>query len=86
MNFSNIGFIAAILTSIAFIPQVIKVLKYKQTEGISLWMYLIFVSGVLCWIIYGALINDMAILLANVVTFCLALPVLIMRIINKKTS
>ena len=84
MNYiSHIGFIAALLTSMAFVPQVIKVIRDKQTDGISLPMYLIFVSGVVCWIIYGLLIKDMAILTANVITFSLAFPVLIMVIKNR---
>ena len=87
MNYTiNIGFIAAFLTSIAFIPQVIKVIRDKQTEGVSLSMYLIFVSGVFFWIIYGFLIKDMAILIANTLTFSLAFPVLIVVIKNKGSA
>ena len=87
MNYTiNIGFIAAFLTSIAFIPQVIKVLRDKQTEGVSLSMYLMFVSGVFFWIVYGFLIQDMAILIANTLTFSLAFPVLIVVIKNKSSA
>ena len=87
MNYTiNIGFIAAFLTSMAFIPQVIKVIRDKQTDGVSLPMYLIFVTGVICWIIYGLLIKDIAILVANVVTFSLAFPVLIMVIKNRSSK
>lgn len=82
-HINHIGFIAACLTSMAFVPQVIKVIRDKQTDGISLPMYLIFVSGVIFWIIYGLLIKDMAIIMANVITFSLAFPVLIMVIKNR---
>jgi MtN3 and saliva related transmembrane protein len=78
-----VGFIAAFLTSMAFIPQVIQVIRDKQTDGISLPMYLIFVTGVICWIIYGILVKDMAILIANVITFTLAFPVLIVVVKNR---
>ena len=48
-----IGFVAAFLTTIAFIPQVLKVLKTKSVEGLSLTTYLLYISGVFLWFIYG---------------------------------
>ena len=87
MNYTmNIGFIAAFFTSIAFIPQVVKVIRDKQTEGVSLSMYLIFVTGVICWIAYGALVHDVAILAANIITFIFAFPVLIVVIKNRRSK
>ncbi len=73
----TIGFIAATLTTIAFAPQAFKVYKTKQTEGISLLMYIFFVSGVILWIIYSYLVKDIAVFICNIVTFLLAFPVLV---------
>ena len=67
-----IGNIAAILTSVSFLPQAIKILKTKDTKSISLPMYIMFVVGVLLWLIYGFLRNDIPLILANIVTLSLA--------------
>ena len=75
-----IGPLAAILTTISFIPQVIQVLKTKNTEGISLGMYALFVSGVFLWLIHGIMIQDWPIIGANAVTFVLASIVLYTKI------
>lgn len=79
----NMGFVAGFLTTVAFVPQVLKVIRDNQTEGISLAMYLIFVTGVVCWVIYGVIIKDTALIIANVVTFSLAFPVLVVVIKNR---
>ena len=63
-----LGNIAAILTSVSFLPQAIKTIKSKDTSGISLAMYIIFVMGVLMWLIYGILIQSIPVILGNMVT------------------
>lgn len=75
-----IGPLAANLTTISFVPQVIQVLKTKNTEGISLGMYALFVSGVFLWLIHGIMIQDWPIIAANAVTFVLASIVLYTKI------
>jgi MtN3 and saliva related transmembrane protein len=75
-----IGPLAAILTTISFVPQVVQVLKTKNTEGISLGMYALFVSGVFLWLIHGFIIQDLPIIAANAVTFVLASIVLYTKI------
>lgn len=75
-----IGVIAAFLTTLALIPQVIKVVKTKKTEGISVVMYIMQVSGILLWAIHGYMIGDIAVLVANIVTFILASTVLVYKI------
>ena len=83
-HYMGIGLVAGFLTTIAFVPQAIKSFKTKNTEGISLLMYLCFVSGVVLWMLYGVLVKDIPILLCNIVTFIFSSPVLICIIINKK--
>ena len=75
-----IGFFAAFCTTIAFLPQAIKVYKTKSTKDISLYMFLIFTIGVLSWLIYGLIINDLPVTLANAVTLILSLFILTYKI------
>lgn len=67
-----IGNVAALLTTISFLPQAIKTIRTKDTGGLSLPMYLLFVTGVALWLIYGALNHQMPIILGNLVTLILA--------------
>jgi len=84
MTLINItGTIAAILTTVSFVPQALKTLKTKQTHDISLFMYVLFIAGVLMWLIYGLLIKSLPIILANAVTMCLIIPILIMKLIYR---
>ena len=69
---SLIGNIAAALTTFSFLPQALKTIKTRDTGGLSFPMYLLFVTGVLLWLIYGALNNQMPIILGNLVTLILA--------------
>ncbi|WP_315074628.1 SemiSWEET transporter [Clostridium intestinale] len=78
-----IGSIAGILTTLAFIPQVIKVVKTKDTKSLSLGMYSMQVVGVFLWLIHGIVIRDMALVVANAITFCLSLVILVHKIIYK---
>jgi MtN3 and saliva related transmembrane protein len=81
MEYSLIlGYLAATCTTFAFIPQVIRTIKTRSTKDISLPMYLIFSFGVLFWFIYGILIEELPIMLANGITLVLAVIVLIQKI------
>lgn len=71
-----IGSIAGILTTLAFVPQVIKVVKTKDTSSLSLGMYSMQVVGVFLWLIHGIVIHDMALIAANSVTLCLSAVIL----------
>ena len=75
-----IGFFAAFCTTIAFLPQAIKVFKTKSTKDISLYMFIIFTIGVLSWLIYGLIINDLPIILANAVTLILSIFILVYKL------
>jgi MtN3 and saliva related transmembrane protein len=78
----SIGIIAGTLTTIAFLPQVIQVLKTKSTDDISLVMYVVFITGVAFWLLYGILLGAWPVIIANIVTFILALIVLVMKLRN----
>ena len=75
-----IGFFAAFCTTFAFLPQAIKVYKTKSTKDISLYMFLIFTIGVLSWLIYGLIIKDLPVILANAVTLILSFFILIYKL------
>jgi MtN3 and saliva related transmembrane protein len=75
-----IGFIAAILTTFAFVPQVLRVWRTRSTSDISLGMYALFTVGVALWLVYGILIESWPVIVANLVTLLLAGSVLVMKI------
>ena len=85
MNVEIFGYIAAILTTAAFLPQLIKTLKTKKAEDVSLVTLIMFIVGVLCWIIYGYKISSIPILLANLITLLLNLLILISKIYFSKS-
>ncbi|WMW81669.1 SemiSWEET transporter [Undibacterium cyanobacteriorum] len=79
----SIGFIAAFLTTSAFIPQAWMTWKRKRAEGVSLGMYCIMVSGVICWLIYGLMLGAMPIIIANLISLALSAFILAMKLIYK---
>ena len=75
-----LGYLAATLTTVAFLPQVIHLYKTKDTAAISTWMYSIFSTGVFLWLIYGCIIEAWPIVVANAITLLLSLCILWMKI------
>lgn len=75
-----IGMLAGILTTIAFVPQVLHVYKTRSAKDISFGMYAIFVSGVLLWLVYGWMIMALPVIIANAVTLVLAVAILVGKI------
>jgi MtN3 and saliva related transmembrane protein len=60
-----IGLIAGAITSVSFIPQVIKGYQTKKLEDVSYFMYVILIIGLILWLIYGILLEELPIILAN---------------------
>ncbi|MBN2521132.1 MAG: SemiSWEET transporter [Bacteroidales bacterium] len=75
-----IGFIAAIFTTVAFLPQAIKIIRTKDTKSISLFMYIILNAGIILWLIFGFLILELPVILANLVTVIFTLTILFFKI------
>lgn len=75
-----IGLIACLLTTGAFLPQIIKTVKTKETKDISLSMYIIYIVGVLVWFVYGFMIEETAILIGNTFSFIFGMIMLIMKL------
>jgi MtN3 and saliva related transmembrane protein len=80
MSITLLGVIAGLLTSCSFIPQAYKVIKTKRTHDISLPMYSLCTIGVLLWLAYGMLIQDIAIVLTNGITFVPTLIILMLTV------
>jgi len=74
-----IGLVGAFCTTISFLPQVIKTLKTRKTRDISLLMYVVLAVGLLLWFVYGLIIKDLPIIVANAITFSLVIIVLILK-------
>jgi MtN3 and saliva related transmembrane protein len=76
----TVGGIAGALTTLSFIPQVLKIHRERHAGGVSLGMYGIFALGILLWLIYGLLIVSPSIIAANAVTLALALTVILLKL------
>ncbi len=73
-----LGLAAATLTTGSFLPQVVRLWRTRNADGISLLTFTIFAAGVASWLVYGCLIHSVAIIAANVVTLVLALAVVVL--------
>jgi len=77
------GIIAAILTTIGFMPQVYKTLVTKDVKSISLSMYVVLFVGIIFWLVYGILIDRFAIKIANTVSALLIGTMIVLKIIYR---
>ena len=84
INIEFFGYFAAVLTTAAFLPQLIKTLRIKKADDVSLITLIMFILGVGSWIIYGFKISSFPILIANIITFILNLFILISKIYYAK--
>lgn len=80
MQTELIGFAAAALTTLAFVPQAWLTWRTRAASGVSLGMYSIFTTGVALWLMYGLMLDAWPIIVANTITLVLALFILLMKI------
>lgn len=78
----TIGLLAATLTTLAFLPQAIKVCRTRKTDGISLTMYALFTLGVATWFAYGLYVGSRPIIFANSITFVFATIIFSLKLRN----
>lgn len=84
MDFHTIiGLTAGFCTTVAFLPQAIKTWKTKSAKDLSLGMYSIFCTGIILWLIYGFLIDDLPVILTNVASLILATSILYFKLSYK---
>ena len=77
-----LGMAAGTLTTISFLPQVIKTWKTRSTRDISSGMFTLFCAGIFLWILYGLSISSLPVIVSNVVTFILACIILALKLRN----
>lgn len=75
-----VGMVAAVLTTVSFVPQVWHSFKTRDVSGISLPMYSIFTVGIALWLAYGILLQAWPLIVANGITLCLAGAILQMKL------
>jgi MtN3 and saliva related transmembrane protein len=78
--FTFVGFVAGMLTTVAFLPQVLYTYRKRSAEGRSYTTLITFSAGVLLWFIYGLHLRSWPMILANGVTLVLQLPLLLMKL------
>lgn len=80
MSATWLGLLAGLLTSLASLPQVIKTWRSRHTRDLSLWQPLLLSLGVALWLIYGMLINDIPLILANIIPLACNLALTVMKL------
>lgn len=75
-----VGSLAALCTTLAFVPQVIQIWRSRSARGVSLPMYVMFTMGVILWLAYGVMLASIPIIVTNAVTLCLAISVIVMKL------
>ena len=84
MNIDIFGYLAAILTTAAFLPQLIRTWKTKSAEDVSISMLLMFITGLLFWILYGWKTRTFPVLFANLITLILNLSILFLKLLYQE--
>ena len=76
----SLGYAAAILTTLSFVPQAVLTFRTRRTEGVSLGMYSAYTLGIFLWLLYGIGLGMWPIIIANTITFVLAAAILVMKL------
>jgi MtN3 and saliva related transmembrane protein len=72
--------VAATLTTAAFVPQALHIIRLKETRATSLFMYVCFATGVALWLVFGIMIANWPIIVSNAITLVLALAIIAMKL------
>jgi MtN3 and saliva related transmembrane protein len=75
-----IGLVAAVCTTVSFVPQLVRVWRLRSAREISLFMFLIFSLGTFLWLLYGIFIHSVPVILANAITMALSLAILALKL------
>jgi len=76
-----LGYLAASLTTLSFVPQALLTLRTREVHGISAAMYSVFTIGVALWLAYGWRLGEWPIIIANAVTLVLAVTILVTKLV-----
>ncbi len=83
---TTLGLAAGVLTTIAYLPQLIKTWQSKSADHLSWSMLIILCAGIILWLVYGFSVHDIPIVAANIVTFVLASIILVLKIRYKQEA
>ena len=86
MHVEIIGYIGAFMTTAAFFPQTLQVIRTRDTRSISLAMYVLFTMGICFWLVYGVMIESIPVTIANAITLVLSSIILWMKIKESQHS
>jgi len=75
----DLGFVAAVCTTAAFVPQLVRVLRLRSARDVSLPTYLLFSIGVFLWLLYGVYTGSKPVVASNAVTLVLSVSILILK-------
>jgi MtN3 and saliva related transmembrane protein len=75
-----VGLAGAILTTICWLPQAVRILRTRNTYAISLPAHAALTTGILCWLIYGFALGNLPLILGNIITFALTFAILMMKL------
>jgi len=75
-----LGILAGLLTTVGFIPQIIKGYRTKRMEDVSLLMPLVMGAGMLLWLLYGVLLENLPIIIWNAIAFALNIAVVVLKL------
>lgn len=81
-----VGYIAGALTTVAFVPQVVRLYRLKHSRDISLPTFSLFGAGVACWLVYGLLLPSWPIIAWNAITLVLAITVVVLTIRYRRAN
>lgn len=85
MEVDIVGYIAGTLTTLCFVPQAYKIIIHKNCEGLSAVMYTLFTIGILCWLTYGILLENIPMIIFNIITFILSI-IILFNIIKQRNA
>ena len=81
-----VGLLGAMFTTLAFVPQVVKIWKNRSSEGISLSMYVCMLVGISIWLAYGILIDSIAVIIANILSGILQVVIIFLTLKNRTNN
>ena len=80
MSLEWTGYVAATLTTLAFVPQAVKTIRSRDTKAISLVMYVVFTVGIVFWLAYGIVLHSWPMIVSNIVTLGLSGTILALKL------
>ena len=81
-----VGLVGATFTTLAFVPQVVKIWKNRSSDGVSLSMYVCMLVGIIIWLAYGILIDSIAVIAANILSGILQVVIIFLTLKNRTNN